>query len=322
MDLKTLPKVELHCHLEGVLDPPMLRAILREAPDFPVDLEALEAAYPVRDTDSFFAWFRPSYPIFRQFRYYRFVIAHHLARLRAQNVRYAEIMTGLPPPDRPLAIETFAALREWFDQSQGDDLRVEMLFGLVRERPLEKILLWKEILRELYERGLIVGVALVGQEAEGPVRPLRDLFAYWREVGLGIEIHAGEWCGPESVRDALENGLPHRIGHGVALFRDPELIALVRERGVHIEMCPTSNLSTGGIARIDDHPIGRARELGLDFSVNTDDPGAFACSMTSEYQLLVERFGFGVQDLEDLYARSWAARFRPAAEGLGSLIGL
>lgn len=312
MDLNGLPKVELHCHLEGVLDPPMARAIRRESADFPVDPEALEAVYPVRDYDSFFEWFGPSFPLFREFRHYQPVIAHHLARLRAQNVRYAEIMTGLPPPDLGLAVETFAALRGWMDCHQGDGLQIEMIFGLVRERPPEKIRLWKEILRELYERKLIVGVALVGREADGPVRPLRDLFAYWREVGLGIEIHAGEWCGPQSVRNALESGFPHRIGHGVALFQEPDLIALVQEREIHIEMCPTSNLLTGSIPRIEEHPIGRARELGLDFSVNTDDPGAFGCSMTSEYELLSERFGFEEPDFENLYRRSLAARFRPA----------
>ncbi|MBN1316904.1 MAG: hypothetical protein JXA42_15600 [Anaerolineales bacterium] len=311
MDLNALPKVELHCHLEGTLDLAMVRDILREAPDFPVDLAELEGAYPVLGYDRFFDWFKPSYPIFNKSHFFEHVIARHTARLKAQNVQYSEIMTGVPPPDRTLAIETFEAFRGWFDRYQGEKLRVELLFGLVREIPIEKLALWKEILPELYERGLIVGVALVGREAQGPVRPLRDLFAYWREAGLGIEIHAGEWCGPESVWDALENGFPHRIGHGVSLFRDPRLIETVRERGIHIEMCPTSNLLTGSIAHIDEHPIGRAQELGLNFSVNTDDPGVFDCSMTSEYELLAERFGFEESDFERLYTQSLAARFRP-----------
>lgn len=290
----------------------MVRDILLETPDFPVDLAELERVYPVQGYDRFFAWFKPTYPIFTESHFFEHVIARHAARLRAQNVQYAEIMTGVPPPDRTLAIETFIAFRNWFDKYQGEGLRVELLLGLVRENPPEKLALWKEILPELYERGLIVGVALVGREAQGPVRPLRDLFAYWREAGLGIEIHAGEWCGPESVWDALDNGSPHRIGHGVSLFQEPRLIEVIRERGIHIEMCPTSNLRTGSIAHIHDHPVGRARELGLDFSVNTDDPGVFGCTMTSEYQLLAERFGFGESDFQQLFAQSMAARFKPA----------
>jgi adenosine deaminase len=314
MDFNALPKVELHCHLEGTLDLAMVRDILQEIPDFPINLADLERSYPVQGYERFFAWFKPTYPIFYESHFFEHVIARHTARLKAQNVQYAEIMTGVPPPDRSLAIETFTAFRDWFDQHQGDSLQVQLLLGLVRENPPEKLALWKEILPELYERGLIVGVALVGREALGPVAPLRDLFAYWREAGLGIEIHAGEWCGPESVWDALENGSPHRIGHGVSLFQDPRLVEVVRERGIHIEMCPTSNLLTGSIANIEEHPIGRAREMNLNFSVNTDDPGVFGCSMTSEYELLAERFGFEQDDFDRLYSQSLAARFRPASD--------
>ncbi|MGD9100617.1 MAG: hypothetical protein PVF45_09050, partial [Anaerolineae bacterium] len=89
------------------------------------------------------------------------------------------------------------------------------------------------------------------------------------------------------------------------------LLDLVRERRIHVEMCPTSNLKTGSVSRIEEHPIGRARELGLNFSVNTDDPGPFECSMASEYALLAEVFGFGEQDFERIYANSLAARFQP-----------
>jgi adenosine deaminase len=126
---------------------------------------------------------------------------------------------------------------------------------------------------------------------------------------MGIEIHAGEWCGPESVWDALEHGYPDRIGHGVSAFQDPRLLETIGERGIHIEMCPTSNLKTGSIAAIADHPIARARDLGLSIGVNTDDPGAFGCSMESEYALLAEVFGFGPADFAYLYSCALAARF-------------
>jgi adenosine deaminase len=128
---------------------------------------------------------------------------------------------------------------------------------------------------------------------------------------VGIEIHAGEWCGPDSVWDALEHGYPDRIGHGIGIFQDPRLLDLVQERGVHIEMCPTSNLRTGSVACIEEHPIGRAREMKLDFSVNTDDPGPFGCSMESEYVLLTSAFGFTEEDFEAVYRNALGARFQP-----------
>ena len=140
-----------------------------------------------------------------------------------------------------------------------------------------------------------------------------------REAGLGIEIHAGEWCGPESVWDALKHGRPDRIGHGVSLFQDAKLLDLVQERNIHIEMCPTSNLKTGSISRIEEHPIGRARELGLNFSINTDDPGPFECSMLSEYELLADVFGFDEGDFQSVYANSLQARFQSELRNLDSL---
>lgn len=159
---------------------------------------------------------------------------------------------------------------------------------------------------------MIVGVALAGSEEGYPVKPLASAFDRLHETGMGIEIHAGEWAGPESVWDALEHGHPDRIGHGTHLFEDERLLDLVRERDIHVEMCPTSNLKTGSIARIEEHPIGKARDLGLNFSVNTDDPGAFECSMASEYRLLADVFGFTEDDFGRLYTNSLAARFQPA----------
>jgi adenosine deaminase len=129
---------------------------------------------------------------------------------------------------------------------------------------------------------------------------------------VGIEIHAGEWCGPESVRDALENGFPHRLGHAVSLFDDPRLPDLAGERGIHLELCPTSNVKTGSIARIEDHPVRRALDLGLSFSINTDDPGAFECSVASEYELVSRVFGFTDDDFRRVFDNSLAARFQPS----------
>src|SRR4051812_26707998 len=92
----------------------------------------------------------------------------------------------------------------------------------------------------LHQAGLIVGVVLAGPERGHPVKPFQKLFARFREAGLGIENHAGEWCGPESVWDALEHGFPNRIGHGVSLFDDAALVRRFQEEQIHVEMCPTS----------------------------------------------------------------------------------
>ena len=163
----------------------------------------------------------------------------------------------------------------------------------------------------LHEAGLIVGVALASENKEYNVKRLHSIFAQFHEAGLGIEIHAGEWLGSESVWDALEYGYPDRIGHGVSLFHDPKLLDLIRERDIHVEMCPTSNLKTGSISRIEEHPIGIAKELGLNMSINTDCPGIFECSMESEYELTEKLFGFGQNDFQKVLTDSLRARFQP-----------
>jgi len=196
MDWKTLPKVELHCHLDGILDPTMAWEIYRNDPGFPIRLIEFERAYPITDYESFFRWWKFIEPIEGELAHFYPILA-------------------------------------------------------------------------LYEAGLVVGVALAGPERGNPVKPFHKTITRFHEAGLGIEIHAGEWCGPESIWDALEHGYPHRIGHGVSLFQDPKLIGLFQERQIHLELCPTSNLKTGSIAQIEEHPIGRARELGLNFSPMT-----------------------------------------------------
>jgi adenosine deaminase len=309
-----LPKVELHCHLDGLVDPAMLRDLRRRGQPLAVAPEALEAAYPVRDLASFVRWGHIAEPLEGDLEAFKPILALHLERLTAQHVVYTEVMIAPSeiPRDPGEAVDKVRALRAWTANQARGAIQVEFLACCNRKRDAEAVAdLGRRILR-LYDEGLVVGVALAGPEAGHPVKPFARTFAAFHEAGLGIEIHAGEWCGPESVWDALHYGYPNRIGHGVSAFQDPRLIETIRGRGIHVEMCPTSNVSTGSVASIDAHPIARARALGLSIGVNTDDPGAFACSMTGEYAVLADVFSFGADDFAYLYTSALAARFGKA----------
>jgi len=245
--------------------------------------------------------------------YFYPILANHIDRLKAQRVRYVELMTaaGNVARDPIQAVEQFSALRAWVDQQERGEIQVEFLICIGRNKLPEDFeeRAWRIL--PLYERGLIAGVSLAGPEIGYPVKPLHKTFAKFHEAGMKIEIHAGEWCGPESVWDALEYGFPDRIGHGVSLFCDPKLVEIFQERQIHIEMCPTSNLKTKSVDQIEDHPIGKAKALGLNFSINTDDPGPFECSLESEYKLLSRVFGFEESDFLKIYRNSLKARFQP-----------
>ncbi len=313
MDWKAIPKAELHCHLDGILDRTMARDIHQENPAFPIDPREFERAYPVYDLDSFWNWWNFIDPIEGELENFYPILGRHVKRLKAQNVRYAEIMlaSGELARDSVEAVEQVEALREWINRQENGKIQVEFLVAFGRNASPDKVAQLAEKLVVLYEAGLIFGVAVAGPEQGNPIRPFQKTMAKLHEAGLGIEIHAGEWCGSESVWDALEHGYPDRIGHGVSLFRDERLLDLIRERGIHVEMCPTSNLKTGSVACIEEHPVRLARELGLSFSINTDDPGPFECSLASEYELLSNVFGFDDDDFETIYVNSLEARFQP-----------
>jgi adenosine deaminase len=314
MFTKILPKVELHCHLEGILSRAMLRSIHQEQPDYPVDPELFEQAYPVADFESFVRWWDYSEPTWAALTNFYPILERYIHGLKAQQVRYAEIMIalGVLAKDPAVAVDQMTALREWVNQLEEGVIQVEFLATVGRNRSAEAMMEREARVLALHAAGLIVGVALAGAPEQGfPVRPFQRTFDRFHEAGMGIEIHAGEWCGPEAVWDALEYGHPNRIGHGVSLFGDARLVDLFTERQIHIEMCPTSNVKTGSVARIEEHPIRLARDLGLSFSVNTDDPGPFECSLESEYELLADTFGFDEGDWQRIYANSLAARFQP-----------
>ncbi len=306
-------KIELHCHIDGIVDPALLRELQRQGYPLPISPETLAAAYPVNDFASFVRWMKVADPLEGDLELMKRILALHLDRLKAQNVVYTEIMLGTSelPRDPGRLVEGFREFRDHVTGLEEGKIQVEFLVAFSRDRPPEMLEKLAERLLKLREANLIFGVAVAGPERGHPVKPFHKTLARLREAGLGIEVHAGEWAGPESVWDALEYGVPHRIGHGVALFDDPRLVERFQEEHIHVEMCPTSNVKTGSVARIEAHPVGRARQLGLNFSVNTDDPGAFECSMDSEYRLLAETFGFRAEDFETIRDNALAARFQP-----------
>ncbi|MBN1937873.1 MAG: hypothetical protein JW934_24680 [Anaerolineae bacterium] len=312
VDLRALPKAELHCHLDGILDRAMLRDIRAADPAFPVNPQVFDAAYPVESYDQFWQWWQGINPIEGSLAHFAPILACHIERLKTQNVRYAEIMIASSelPEDIAESLDAVAAFRALADHIGSEQTEVEFMVAFGRGQTPERVSVLTDKWIALCRAGLIVGVALAGQEHIRPAQAFAPTFDRLREAGLGIEIHAGEWCGPESVRDALDYGRPNRIGHGVSAFQDQALLDAIRECGIHLEMCPTSNLRTGSVLSIAAHPIRRALDLGLSFSINTDDPGPFENSMLAEYALLAEHLDFSQQDFEQVYWNSLAARFQ------------
>jgi len=311
---RELPKVELHCHLLGVIRPALLERVRREGGPILVTPEALAKTYPVCGLSAFQHWLEILRPYqSASVEAMRPIMAAHVSDLIAQRVVYAEIMLSpsMFPRERAAMLDAFHRWRDWAFELEQGKIQTEFLLVVPRTLDADRLEHDQAMCLELQREGLIAGVALVGVETGESIARFARAFHAWRDAGLGIEIHAGEHSDSGSVRDALENGHPHRLGHGLSAFQDAALLDCIRANQIHIEFCPTSNLCTGAVESIGQHPILVAKQRGLSYSLNTDDPGAFDCSMESEYETVAKAFGFDPADFMGVFRQSLAARFEP-----------
>jgi adenosine deaminase len=134
----------------------------------------------------------------------------------------------------------------------------------------------------------LVALDLAGNEAEFPTKPFYGIFKEAKQAGLHVTIHAGEWGPAVNVRDAIEELGAERIGHGVRVLEDQNVVALVRERGTACEVCVTSNYQSGVVDSLDSHPLMKMLEAGLNITINTDDPSISRITLSHEYYAACE----------------------------------
>jgi adenosine deaminase len=139
------------------------------------------------------------------------------------------------------------------------------------------------------------------------------VWAAARDAGVHLVHHAGETCGPSSVREVLEVGLAERIGHGIRALDDPDLVAELRERGVPLEVCPSSNVALGIVGSLAEHPLPRLRAAGLTVTISTDVPDATGRTLSAELALLRDTFALTDADLAALNRAAVDASFAPDA---------
>jgi adenosine deaminase len=183
-------------------------------------------------------------------------------------------------------------------EEHGIECRV--LLDHSRRRPVERAWQTLELARRYADRG-VIGIGLAGDEAY-PATPFAAVCDAARDSGLHLVHHAGEAAGPESIREVLDLGHAERIGHGITILDDPDLVAEVRERRIALEVCPSSNVALGFAPSIREHPIGRLVEAGLLVTVNTDIPAIVDTPLSREYALVND-----VIDEERLTANGWSA---------------
>ena len=308
-----LPKAELHLHLEGSLTPVELQQLARRN-------RLPTAQWTVAEFDKVYR-----YEDFRGFlRAYKFVTEHlktpadyewityRLAeKLHRQNVSYAEInlSAGVLHFYR-LPVEDFfeAAARGAEAAARDFNIKFNWIFDAVRQfgaSPAREVM---RIAARYCERG-VVAFGIGGDELQGPPKLFEAVYREAREAGLHLAAHAGETGGPQSVRDAVEILGAERIGHGVGAASDPALLDLLAERQITVEVCLSSNLATGVVNRLADHPLPRLVASGVPVTLNTDDPAMFHTDLIREYRLAAETFGLSRERLEGLAEQSFRSAF-------------
>jgi adenosine deaminase len=307
-----LPKVELHLHLEGAIPPGTLLELIRKyEPDGEVtDADALARRLRYRDFPHFIEVFLWKQRFLRTGDDYTLIAEAFARDLAAQRIRYAEVFFSPTDAGDPSLTpqQVAAAVRAGLDRVP--DVEVALVADLVRDTGPQVAASTLEAVAEVRELG-VVGITIGGSEAEFPPELFAPVYDRARELGLRTSAHAGEGAGPASVWGALRALRAERIGHGTRAAEDPELVDHLAATRTPLECCPISNLRTGVVARIDQHPIRDFYDRGLLVTVNTDDPRMFHNSLAEEYALLIGELGFTRDDIRQLIRNAVTVSWLP-----------
>lgn len=314
--IESIPKVELHQHLETSL---RLRRLIERRQD---GLVPMEGAHLVADPSLF-----SGYDRLRRLRYagrssriadaaytranIAAIAAELVAEAANQSVRHVEMRVGGRRGFELLGVRgMLEAMAEGASSCEGLGVSYGVIITVVRERG-------PELADWLVGEALqcpdcrLVGIDLAGDEENYPPALFSRALGRARDAGMGITVHAGEFAGAAGIWAAIYHLGAMRIGHGIRAVEDPSLLDCFRERGVTVEICPSSNLRLGLIPSLEAHPLNAFLEHGVRVTVNSDDPMLLGTTLSRELHLMARAHGLGPDAVLDLMANAARAAFLP-----------
>jgi aminodeoxyfutalosine deaminase len=289
-----LPKAELHLHLEGSITPATVVSLAARYGDS-VSEAGVTSRYAARDFAAFIEAYKWVTSYLRAPADYALITRDLAEQLLGQNVVYAEITlsAGVMALRRQDIEGNFRAIRDAASAFETRGLRIQWILDAVRQFGATPAMEIARCAAVLKTEG-VIAFGLGGDELAVATEDFRPAYEFAAAHGLRRVAHAGEIGGPESVREAVELLGAERIGHGIAAGRDPRLMELLAARSIPLEVCPTSNLRTGALARqrslaeahLSDHPLPLLLRSGVRVNLSTDDPAMFETDLDREYALL------------------------------------
>ena len=314
--IQSMPKVELHVHLEGSIRPEtLLQLAQRHGIQLPANtVQGLRQWYTFTDFDHFIEVYGNICQCIRTPDDVELVAREFLAGQAAQNVVYSEVTytpysqylaSGLAYDDQLTAINQ---AREWAAKEMN--VHMGLVLDISRQLRPDEGLVTAEWAVQGKNDG-VVALGLGGPEAGNPPEKFVEAFDLARSAGLHSVPHAGEISGPESIWGALRVLKAERIGHGVNCLQDPALVEELRRRQIPLEVCPSSNVCLKVVPDFAAHPLPRLLAEGLLVTLNSDDPPMFNTTLTDEYLKAANVFRFDVETVEKLVLNALKVSFLP-----------
>jgi aminodeoxyfutalosine deaminase len=319
--IASLPKAELHLHLEGSIQPATVCA-LTSRHGVVMTEEEVRQRYAYGNFPEFIEAFKWVTSFLRDPQDYALIARDLAEHLLTQRVVYTEVTLSigvmLLRKQRPE--ENFEALLRATEPFESRGLRFRWVFDAARQFGSDAAMEVVNCAKRCNSKA-IVAFGIGGDEISVPTKEFRPIYDRAAEIGLHRLMHAGEVGGPEKIREAIEFLGAERIGHGIAAMNDPQLMDLLAERKIPLEICPGSNIKTGALtkqlrrrdATIEDHPLPKFLHHGIPIVLSTDDPAMFHTTLHEEYANAA-RMGLQEHELARIVEMGFEHAFLPAKE--------
>jgi adenosine deaminase len=312
-----LPKVDLHRHLEGSI---RLSTLLDLAKTHAIQLPAgtpLETLVQVQPGDprtphNFLSKFVALRPFYRSLEVIERIASEAVEDAAADGVKHLELRFTPTTLARTGNFPLEAVIDRIISSARGAAARCGTQLCLIASvNRHDSPALGEQVVHLSLERRAagIAALDLAGDEVNFAARPFFAALKTAAAGGLAVTVHAGEWGGPENVREALQELNASRIGHGVRVLEDPQVVSLAQELGTVFEVCITSNYQTGVVRAINQHPIRQMIASGLNVTINSDDPGISHICLSDEYRLACNRLGLALIQLYECILAAARASF-------------